>query len=401
MLDNKNNTQNNFSRRPKVLFLHTTITWYRIPFFKALSDIINVKYIFTKVSVGEKEYNLRTNYNELKGLNYEILNNKSKIQWKIFHTVLHEDYDVIIVPVLDGFGETIDAIISFILAKIRKKPISYFWERWDPPIRDLPLGERIKKYIKKGVFKFFIKWADVCIVPGTKSYEYFSEAGVKNDRIFIAPDASEIIEYNKKLNVRDTYGIDKSSRIILYFGRIIKRKGLDYLIKAFKELESKYSDIHLLICGEGEFKAECIEIANELNIKNITFVGSVDPEERAAYFEECNIFVLPSYFAEGMVEPWGLTINEVMQFSKPVIATTAVGAAYDMIINGQNGYIIEERNLEQLVKSLDNILISREIEIKMGLQSKEIVENGFKYMHMADGFKKALLWAFNDENISN
>lgn len=385
------NTKNNL----KIIFIHNSITWYRTPFFKKLNEIINVKFLFTKVLQRNEDYKgINTDYNELESLDYEIINNKFNIAWKSINYIMKNDYDLVLVTVLDDKYQTFEALMCSIIAKIRRKKVAYFWERWDTSKNLVPMNNRIRSFKTKLLFKILQKFVDTYIVPGRKAREYFINSGIKDEKLFIAPDAS-YVDFNNSVDIRKENKISQNKKIILYFGRLLEYKGVDILIKAFSILEKNMNNVFLLVCGDGIFKEKCMDIVSELDVENICFTGSIQPELRGAYYSQCNLFVLPNKGNKGQREVWGLSINEAMSVGKPVITTTSNGGGYDLIINNFNGNIVKHDNVQELYDAMYNILSDSEKERKMGENSKSIIQSNFTYEHMAEGFKKAFLYPFN------
>lgn len=378
------------NKRNKILFIHNSVTWYRIPFFKELNKICDVKFIFSKVIKLKKDYKgIETDYKELEYLNYEITPNYMGISWASMKRSLLEDYDTIVVTVLDSWDQVIEAFICAIIAKVRRKKVAYFWERWDPPKEEMIFRRRIKSKIYRILLRCLSLFIDVYISPGKKSKEYFINNGINKDKIVIAPDASMLEVSEKKLDIRKKLNISNDKKIILYFGRIEEYKGLDVLIKAFSKLEKKCDNVFLLICGDGDYSEYCKELSNTLKVENILFSGIIQPEERYHYYSSCNIFVLPNKYERGAVEIWGLSTNEAMSVGKPVISTIANGGAYDLIKNGFNGYMIDQDNPEELFDSLYKIISNEKLEFQMSKNAKNYIYSNFSYENMAEGFKKA------------
>ena len=71
--------------------------------------------------------------------------------------------------------------------------------------------------------------------------------------------------------------------------QITRRKGLDYLIRAFRLLEDKCDNVYLLIAGSGEFEGYCKKFANNLGVKNILFTGYVDESDVELYHNVCDV----------------------------------------------------------------------------------------------------------------
>ena len=115
-------------------------------------------------------------------------------------------------------------------------------------------------------------------------------------------------------------------------------------------------DTYLIVCGNGEYEEECKKLAEEYKNERIIFTGKIDSTIRSLYYSQSNVFVLPSYSEEGVIEAWGLTVNEAMEYGLPVVATSAVGAAYDLIENGYNGYIVEENNINALEEGILKVI---------------------------------------------
>ena len=122
---------------------------------------------------------------------------------------------------------------------------------------------------------------------------------------------------------------------------MIRRKGLHILIDAIKELNMEHDDIYLIAGGkETDYLNDCLQFAKLNGVNNVIYVGMINPMDRKSFYLDSDVFVLPSFFEDGSVEAWGLTINEALECNTPVVSTTAVGAAYDML-DGHNGIMVK------------------------------------------------------------
>ena len=159
-------------------------------------------------------------------------------------------------------------------------------------------------------------------------------------------------------------------------------------------------DAFLLIGGDGDFKRECEQLSEELKIKNMLFLGEISQNEVGVYYKTCDVFVLPSVFLRNPTgtysyEAWGLVINEAMSFGLPIITTNAVGAAFDLVKDGYNGFIVKNNNAEDLYKALIKILSNHDMAKKMGERSRGIFEEFNDYDKMFNGIDDALKYALN------
>ena len=103
--------------------------------------------------------------------------------------------------------------------------------------------------------------------------------------------------------------------------------------------------------------------------------------------------MLPSVTTAETNEPWGLVVNEAMHAGLPVIATDAVGAAAGGLVHdGQNGYVVPERNPERLGDAMRRLLGDPESAARMGRQAR-VDAAEFNYDRMADAFQSAVEYA--------
>ena len=145
--------------------------------------------------------------------------------------------------------------------------------------------------------------------------------------------------------------------------------------------------------GEGEMNEEWRSLANELLKGKVIFVGFKGMLELPAYFDLCDVFVIPS-----TLEPWGLILNEVMNAAKPVISANEVGSAHDLLKHGENGYLVETGNIDQLAGALHKILCNPKEAAAMGERSLEIIAD-WSYERDIEGLKSALRIYFGDRVI--
>jgi glycosyltransferase involved in cell wall biosynthesis len=108
-----------------------------------------------------------------------------------------------------------------------------------------------------------------------------------------------------------------------------------------------------------------VDLVNELGLsKKVFFLGSCLSDESKYYYEYTDGFILPTKFLLSepvQIESWGFTVNEAMALGKPVLSTTAVGSAYDLIIDEQTGYVAKAGcvddftdKLVQFIDALEN-----------------------------------------------
>lgn len=331
----------------KVLFLHNAVPEYRIEFWRLLSSFCELDLLITSKGLDQKIYNLEKDDSGLR-INY--------LDWCNIKHWLKEvaNYDVVILPPVDDLYLYIISRIFLYVGLRAKKKVVLWTEGW--LWNKIPIIKKIYKHFIRLLMRDVGKQCDVCIASGKQSYQSLQKMGINTDKIAIAVDSSTSPKYlnESRISIFNEVG---NKKVVLFLGRIVKRKGCDLLIKAFDNIYKENKDVCLLIGGEGPELDACKKLASSLaSIDHIHFLGKVQPSQRAYYYKEADVFVLPSYAYQGTVEAWGLTVNESMEQGTPVVATNVVGAAYDLLNNTTCGIMVKENSVKDLQIAISKIL---------------------------------------------
>ena len=365
----------------RIAFIHNKFIDYRIPFFKSLSKRYDVTFFFED-KITSKNNTINAVFSNT--LNPPIRN--IRISPLLPFKLLCGDFDLFISGDL-GYSNT---MISLFVAKLIGKPFIIWSEEWHP--------KNILREKRFSMKNRIVNHSDACIGAGQKSASFFKYLGAKDEKIFIAPNASipNINSPQRPSCISSNNRFERDLIKVLFLGRIVPSKGIDYLIRAFRVIESKGLSAILTIAGNGPFLNELEDLARRENVKNIIFTRHfASASDKIYLYQNCDIFVLPSVYY-GYVEAWGLVLNEVMYFGKPVIATEMVGAAYDLIENKMNGYMVPEKNVEALSEALMKIIKDAQLRKSMGQMSKRIIEEGYKVSDMVNGFGDAIDFVCSD-----
>lgn len=360
----------------KILFTHNTAMWYRLPFFRRISQIHDLDLVFTHINVIESIYDEEVT-NQIKGLegvNYTILPNFHGFARGLFSKARNR-YDVTVGGSWDTLQELVESIILFTMTKIKKEPFIIWREDWDWEKEDT-----IKERMLNIIIKYLCNHSDAILVPGTLHKQYFHDRlEVPDEKIHIMPNVSNIsgvADLNKK-----KHPVKK----ILYVGRLIRRKGVIYLLDAYNKLSM--DNVELIIVGSGDEEEKLKQYVMDNKLKNVHFTGKINNKELEKYYNESNLVVVPSINDE-MGDPWVFVLNEAMYYYNPIIATTAVGAAPDMI-NG-NGFIVPEKDSDALKEAIERVLSDENVEREMCLKSREIIDTKFQYDNMVNSFNECV-----------
>lgn len=344
----------------KTLFIHNALPEYRIEFMKELSRILDIDFLITDPDSAMETYNIDT-HSLASELKIDYLKKNRGYQY-LKKKVLNGEYNVVVLPPADNIIQFMYGVYALKLAKGQGAKVVYWTEKWEALSHFQPFLKKMKNLIHRIMIGYLAHNATVCIAAGTKSAQYYRKLRIPEQKIKIAYDSSTSTKVIAEANLRQKYHIPDSDKVILYLGRLIERKGCDILIDAFSQLNKEHPDTFLVIGGRGDdYQKQCMNKIQILGIQNVVFTGLVDPQNRFAFYKMADVFVLPSYSLGGVIEAWGLTVNEALECGTPVVATTAVGAAYDLL-DGKNGIMVEENSVDQLAKGIEEILWKRKHE---------------------------------------
>lgn len=163
-----------------------------------------------------------------------------------------------------------------------------------------------------------------------------------------------------------------SENFILFVGFLSAVKNVDTLIDAFAKIKKEFPSFKLVIVGEGLIKKDLqLKVKNLSLDKEIEFKGRLSLKNTKEIMKRCYCLVLPS-FSEGL----GRVLMEAMALGKPVIGSNVVGIP-DLIKDGENGFLFDPKNAQQLTEKLIVLLRNKELAVKMGKEGKRFIENNF------------------------
>lgn len=235
--------------------------------------------------------------------------------------------------------------------------------------------------IKAKIKRFIIGNAAYCFSTSQVFDEYCIAYGAEKEKIYRYPFTSvcerdilpqpltdeEKAEYKKSLGI-------KERRAILSVGQFIPRKGFDLLIEMSRFLSP---DVGIYIVG-GEATPEYLEMKEKWDLKRVHFLNFMRKEQLANYYKAADLCVFPT-----REDIWGLVVNEALANGLPVVSTDRCVAAMEMIVPGENGYIIPVGDIAKMQKAVEAILNSKELQEKMKRQALETMRKNYTIENMA------------------
>jgi glycosyltransferase involved in cell wall biosynthesis len=194
------------------------------------------------------------------------------------------------------------------------------------------------------------------LVPGTAAREYVLGLGVEPERIAVAPNAFDLAAFSEAVErARGSHG-----RTVLTVARLSREKDVATLLRAVEGL-----DAELVVVGAGPEEVALRDSAPP----NARFAGRASRDELPRWYANADVFALVS-----RSETWGIALSEAAAAGLPLVATEAVGAAWDLIEEGVNGYRVPVGDVEALREALTKALADEAWRGKAGRRSRELAE---------------------------
>ena len=185
----------------------------------------------------------------------------------------------------------------------------------------------------------------------------------------------------------------ESKKIIISVGRLVHRKGQDKLIQAFPTIVREIPNAHLLIVGEGPYRAHLEKLVEKLSLKaNVTFVGRIFYNDLPSYLSASDVFVMPSRsrFFGLEVEGLGIVYLEASACAIPVVAGVS-GGAPDAVQEGITGLCVDGTNIGQIAEAVIHICSDSKRATKMGLAGRNWVIEQWQWEIWSKQFNSLLM----------
>lgn len=217
------------------------------------------------------------------------------------------------------------------------------------PISTIILRRRLRKLhgkiaVSKSAMEFAGKYVPgyYNVIPNGVDLEHFS------------PDVSPIDRFcDGKIN-------------ILFVGRLEKRKGLGYLLKAYQRVKEEITNSRLIIVGPGiRLRRKYEKQVRRSELEDVIFTGHVDYDELPRYYKTADIFCAP---ATGR-ESFGMILLEAMAVGKPIVASN-VGGYASIVAHGVDGLLVPPKDDKELARALVSLMIDEPLRQRMGAMGK-------------------------------
>ena len=354
----------------KVFIMDTWAYPYRLPVFENLHKQVEVEVFFSRPQP----------FDHLDNVSLADYTFKCHCGHWVFALapihLLWKKYDVYMVGQI-GVESVIGAFFTLLVSRLRNKPLILWTDYIETDY--YRATKKIKRFFGDCIRKSFLKSCFAAIGFGSYTEKYLKKIGREGLPVFnIKQVVPGECHGDARAGEREVVYADKVVVLCVSYLRI--GKGLDFLIKAFKEMGR--SDAVLVIAGSGADEQRLKKIAG--NSESIQFIGYVEGEKKAECYSLADVFVLPTEH-----DTWGLVVNEAMYYGLPIIVTDAAGASE---LVADNGVVIGSGNDRMLKGALQRLIEDEDLRKKMGKKSKAYISKcGTEYA--VESFMKVIRYA--------
>ncbi len=159
--------------------------------------------------------------------------------------------------------------------------------------------------------------------------------------------------------------------VILYVGRLVRRKGLRELLTAWGLYTHRQSNPGtLLLVGDGPERSFLQKRVHDAKLSNVLFAGVVPYEEMVEFFAAADVLVMPT-----LEDNWSLVVPEAMACGLPILCSSYNGCWPELVHHGRNGWVFDPNNAEQCASLLCVVHRDQKRLPEMGEASRNIVRD--------------------------
>ena len=404
----RNAVESQVGRPRRILILASHVIQYASPVFRELARDLRLNLIVAYCSMQGAEPSMDPEFGVevawdtslLEGYRWVRLTNRSPVPglgrffglcnpgvWK---TIREGRFDAVILPGYFYFT----AWIAIAAAKWHGTPILFITDSHG--LSSLRAQSAWRLRIKRRLVRTILSLARMLMVSSSGGVEHLKSLGFSSDRIVLAPSAvdnawwSEQAAKADRNAVRAAWRIPPEGSVAFFCGKLQPWKATADLVEAFTM--AKVANSYLAIAGDGPERGALERRAAELGLSDrVRFLGFLNQSQLPSAYCAADVLVLPSLY-----DAFGLVVNEAMLCGLPVVVSDRVGARFDLVRPGENGYVFPVGNVDALAAILREILSDAEKRERMGAAGRKRMET-WSPREYADSVVRAVNLAADDD----
>jgi glycosyltransferase involved in cell wall biosynthesis len=241
-----------------------------------------------------------------------------------------------------------------------------------------------RRRVKETIVPTVVGGADSVLVTGSLARDSVVSLGADPARVRVFANTVDVERFGdladrlsaRREELRAGFGLGQDDVAVVTVARLAPEKGIDVLLRAAGERP-------VLVVGDGPERERLEALARDLGIR-ATFTGDRPLEGVLEVYVAADVFALLSSH-----EPWGVVVNEAAACGLPLVLSERVGAARDLLRDGENGFLVPAGDVDAAADALTRLASDPGLRERMGARSRELVR-GFGYGPSVDNLLAAL-----------
>lgn len=223
--------------------------------------------------------------------------------------------------------------------------------------------------------KFLVRRAQAYIGVSNLAAKYFCRLGAKEEKIHVSLQTLDVQTFSRTVNkhramkneIKRQFGLTGS--VIAFIGNLEPYKGTDLLLETYLKLLDYAPAVELLLVGTGKLEEQLKQQTKKVRNAKVHFIGFKQHQDLPLYYAVTDLFCLFS-----RSETFGIVVVEAVAAGLPIMCSKFAGAAFDLVENGKNGYIIDPFEID----------VNANLMSKMVLNDKNLEQMGYHSLELAN-----------------
>jgi glycosyltransferase involved in cell wall biosynthesis len=246
-----------------------------------------------------------------------------------------------------------------------------------------------RRRVKGTVVPPIVERAAGLLVTGTLARDSMIARGAHPERVRVFANTVDVKRFGDRMDglaasrprLRRDLGAADDDVVVLSVARLAREKGLDALVRAVAAAED--ARLLLVVAGEGPERGQLAARADGLGVR-LVLTGDVDWERIVELYAAADVFALLSER-----EPWAVVVNEAAACGLPLVLSDRVGAAHDLLHDGENGRLVAAGDVGVAATALRELASDPELGRAWGARSRELAGD-WGYGPSVEGFLEAV-----------
>jgi len=234
--------------------------------------------------------------------------------------------------------------------------------------------------------------ARIIVTSNSMKGEICGHFNVSGENVDVIPNAVDFMKYNVNFDrwaVRRRFGVGDHEKMVLFVGRLVPQKGVEYLIRSMARISWRFPEAKFVIVGEGWMRGHLEWLADQSRQRwRVNFTGFISDDDLVVLTKSADVMVVPSVY-----EPFGIVALEGMAAGVPVVASQ-VGGLAEVVEHDKTGVYVYPRSADSIAWGVERVLSDPGYRDWLVKNAYEAIQDRFSWEAVAkqtvDVYKRVL-----------